>query len=226
MEIYGVIYQIYCSANGKVYIGQAVDVDRRWETHLWMLENNKHHNEHLQNAWRKYSSSAFEWTVKCDCFSQRDMNALEIHYIKQAGENCFNATMGGESSPMLGKKHSEETRRKLSEANRGKVMSEEARRKIGNYRRGKLASEETRRKMSDSGLGKSRSEETRRKISISLSGTNSPLYGKPISAETIAKRTATRAANDGYRRSAETIAKYKATRAANKLRKAQALEAQ
>lgn len=61
-----------------------------------------------------------------------------------------------------GKIVSEETGRKISEAN--KNMSEETRRKIGAAHKGMKHTEEARRKMSESLKGRVHSEETRRKI--------------------------------------------------------------
>ena len=55
----------------------------------------------------------------------------------------------GKNHPLFGKHLSEETRIKLSEANKGKSLSEETRRKISEAKKGKSLSEETRRKMSE-----------------------------------------------------------------------------
>ena len=70
------------------------------------------------------------------------------------------------------KNRSEETRRKISEANKGKIVSEETRRKLSEAQKGKPHSEETKRKMSETKkgesnhfFGKKHSEETKRKIS-------------------------------------------------------------
>jgi len=61
----------------------------------------------------------------------------------------------------IGKKHSEETKRKIGLAHKGKINSKEAR-----------------RKMSESLKGKKHSEETKRKIGESIRGKNNPMYGK------------------------------------------------
>lgn len=50
--------------------------------------------------------------------------------------------------------HSEETRRKLSEAHKGKKTSEETKRKLSEINLGKKLSDETRKKMSESRKGK------------------------------------------------------------------------
>lgn len=44
------IYKIENKVNGKVYIGQSIDIKIRWYNHRKELNGNRHHNEHLQNA--------------------------------------------------------------------------------------------------------------------------------------------------------------------------------
>lgn len=54
----------------------------------------------------------------------------------------------GERHPMYGKRHTEEHRRNIAEANKGKHHSEEANRKNAEAHKGKHHSEETKRKIS------------------------------------------------------------------------------
>jgi hypothetical protein len=89
-----------------------------------------------------------------------------------------NMTNGGEG--VSGRVLSEETRRKLSDANRGKNHP--------NY--GKTTSLETKAKMSAS--KKNMSDETRAKYSAANTGENHPFYGKTHSPETRAKYSAAR----------------------------------
>jgi len=79
--------------------------------------------------------------------------------------------------PQLGKKHSEETRLKMSLARKGKKshwfgkhFSEEHRRNLGKAHKGTKASEETRLKMSKARKRENLSEETRLKMSESHKG--------------------------------------------------------
>lgn len=94
------------------------------------------------------------------------------------------------SESMKGKKHSEETKRKISEtqkgikrgpmseewkqkiseSNKGKKLgpkSEETKRKLSEANKGRIISEETKRKLSEAKLGKNHSEETKQKMSQS-----------------------------------------------------------
>jgi hypothetical protein len=86
-----------------------------------------------------------------------------------------NRTNGGEGPS--GAVVSEETRRKLSEANKGE----------NNYFYGRTHSKETRRKLSEWNKGKTASEETKRKMSEAKKGENHPNYGKSPSEETKTK---------------------------------------
>lgn len=45
------IYRIRNIKNGKIYIGQSVDISHRWACHLYDLRNNRHANPHLQRAY-------------------------------------------------------------------------------------------------------------------------------------------------------------------------------
>jgi len=57
------VYQIRCKPNGKIYVGSAVNLRARWDTHRRDLRRGLHHNPYLQNAWDRYRESAFEFLV-------------------------------------------------------------------------------------------------------------------------------------------------------------------
>ena len=48
------IYKITNLVNGKIYIGSAIRIDRRFKSHLSQLRGNYHINSHLQNAFNEY----------------------------------------------------------------------------------------------------------------------------------------------------------------------------
>ena len=71
-----------------------------------------------------------------------------------------------------GYKHSDESKKKMSESHKGKKMSEEAKKKISEFQKGKHLSEEHKKKVSEAQKGKKVSEETRKKISEAGKGRN------------------------------------------------------
>ena len=95
----------------------------------------------------------------------------------------------GKTSPMKGKYHSLETRRKMSEAKKGKHHSEEHKRKIGEGNKGKSLSEEHKNRIKEARLrrkvelGYINSPETRRKIGEAGKG-NTYRLGKYNSKKT------------------------------------------
>jgi NUMOD3 motif len=126
---------------------------------------------------------------------KHEIYMIDVFGRKDLGTGIlYNRTGGGDG--VSGVIRSEETRRKISVANKGenhpmynKTHSEESKRKISvakkgenNHNYGKIFSEETRRKMSES--SKNPSEETRKKLSDTNRGENNPNYGKTASEET------------------------------------------
>ena len=57
------IYKIENKVNGKVYVGQSIDIERRWYSHKTQLNGNRHGNVHLQNAWNKNGNNSFEFVI-------------------------------------------------------------------------------------------------------------------------------------------------------------------
>jgi len=102
----------------------------------------------------------------------------------------------GKNNHMYGKHHSEEAKRKISEANKGNqyakgfIHSKKFKRKISMVTRGennpfygKNHSENARKKMSKAHKGKKLSEEHKQKISKAGKGKNNHMYGKHHSEE-------------------------------------------
>lgn len=180
------IYIIQNTVNGKVYIGQAQDLHKRFGWHKAALKGNYHPNRHLQSAWNKDSEKVFKFFVleycPIDQLDKREQHYLDLYAIKDVSYNIAKDVV----SPFRGVKFSDEHKQKLREANFGKTLSEDHRRKIGLSRRGqtphnkgKHLSDEQRAKLK----GKHLSEETKLKISDKAKGRQSPNKGKLMSDE-------------------------------------------
>ena len=187
------IYKITNNLNGKIYIGkhETENVD----------DGYMGSGKIIKRAIAKYGVENFTKEILFDVYGKDLMDFLEEAIVDEAfvaRDDTYNIALGGKGGAVKGhvawnkgKHHSEETKRKMSDARKGKPcpwnrrpMSEEHKKKISKAEKGKpgnrkgcVVSEETRRKLSEANKGKRLSEEHKRKISESESG-------KVISEET------------------------------------------
>lgn len=146
----GIIYLITCTANGKVYVGQTrQSLQERWQGHL-DFSRRPSASTYLANAIRKYGRDAFSIEVLCES-PVEELNAKEIEYIALYSANDrlkgYNMSLGGDGgqnsiSPEVRLKISrtkkgvshgpckEETKQKISAANKGRCRTEEQRLRI------------------------------------------------------------------------------------------------
>jgi len=86
------VYIIYCTSSFGVYIGSTYLFKRRKSDHLRELRANKHHCQHLQNAWNKYGEDSFVFqVVEITPKEQRhiaEQKYLDIHFGKRY---CYNS---------------------------------------------------------------------------------------------------------------------------------------
>lgn len=162
----GGVYKISNIINNKIYIGSAVDFERRKKQHFRQLFNNEHFNYHLQRAFNKYGVDNFIFEIIEEC--EEDQCVIkEQFYIDKL--NATNPEFGYNISPtagsVLGVKRSDETKRKLSQSHIGLKDSEQTRLKKIAKLTGRFVSEETKEKMRINNLGKKMSKDACLKIS-------------------------------------------------------------
>ena len=125
----GYIYKI-TSPSGKIYIGQTINIDRRKNDYarLDCDEQIKIYRSLLKYGWNNH---LFEIIEQCEI---EKLNSLETYWIKKFDcmNNGLNCTEGGDS-----KKLSQETKDKISVANKGKLISQETKNKLSNALKGK-----------------------------------------------------------------------------------------
>lgn len=115
------IYFIENTINGKIYIGSAMDVPKRWAMHRYMLKHNKHHSILLQRAWNKYGEEAFDFglleIVAVDQLIEREQYFIDLAFAADRNSGYNICPIAGSS---LGVKQSEQARKNKSIARKGK----------------------------------------------------------------------------------------------------------
>lgn len=127
---------IYCISNSRYfYIGQAVDIYRRWTKHRWELRNNKHCNQIMQNVYNKYlEDDPFEFTIIKECI-ESELNKYETEFVieyhyKYPDKRCMNIAPTGK-----GYADNKEVRNKISMSMTGRSLSEETKAKMSKSRK-------------------------------------------------------------------------------------------
>lgn len=200
MKPIGYIYLTTCVANGKIYVGKhELNGDKKYigSGELFKRAVKKYGKENFKRKILRLCYSLHElrvwehvYIVKHKSYirsigyniAKGDVNTSEYNPAKlpEVREKIRNKIrerggMKGKNNPMYSKHnpHTEEWKRKHSEAMKGKKHTEETKEKISNSQKGKK----------NHMYGKHLSEETKKKLSAAFSGKNNPMYGVSISGE-------------------------------------------
>lgn len=190
------IYLIRNIITGKVYVGSAVNINRRLKAHRWALERQRHCNIHLQRAWERSGEDLFVFEVFLTCKAEElifyEQSIIDAFIDFCGRKNVYNisptagSTLGrmhSEATKMRigltskgrwsGKYHTDETKEKMSKALKGRVITEEHKRRISEARMGiKLPpfTEEHKRKIGIASTGRKKSPEEIEKLRIASTG--------------------------------------------------------
>ena len=171
------IYLITNKINGKLYIGQTKDIEKRWYSHCRSAKcQSKKDNMAFHKAIRKYGKENFSIQILVADVPKEIIDIKEIELIAQynttnrkIGYNLSSGGIGGKGlfgklNGMFGKKRPDLVER--NKLGKGKHLSEETRIKLGLAGKGRKHTEEYKKLMSKKLTGLKRSEETKRRISI------------------------------------------------------------
>ena len=154
------IYKITNRINGKSYIGQSNNIERRFREHKYISSET---NDSLKKAYIKYGRENFEFIILEEC-SIEELNEREIYYI-QLVKPEYNRTKGGDgcSGHVVSEKTKEILRKKAKE--QWNKLTEEQKQHIikNNLKKPKIGhkvSKATREKLRQCNLGKKQSKET------------------------------------------------------------------
>lgn len=172
------IYAIKNAITGKVYVGSARHLSKRYLMHKSRLMRDFHHSAILLNSVRKHGLSAFRFILLEHCEIGL-LTSREQYWIDN-----FNAAKEGYNiCPIArscrGIKQSEETIAKRVKSLTGKKHSIEVRQRASERLKGTIPSEATRLAAQAAIRGKKRPAEVVARMKFNLSGANSKL-SKPV----------------------------------------------
>lgn len=120
------VYMILNVMNDWRYVGSAArSISRRWSEHRYALKNNKHRNQHLQNAWNKYGSSAFVFIVLENCEPELVLTKEQSWFDLFKSQSMLMYNKRENVASQLGLKHSDETKCKISEISKKQMNNPE-----------------------------------------------------------------------------------------------------
>ena len=147
------IYKITNKINKKYYIGSAYDLYKRYKDHRSALVSNRHHNKQLTRFVNKHGIDNLKFCLLEEC-TLEELELKEQYYITN-NKNLFNET-ADVKSPNRGKKLSDEHKQNISNSIKAKGIkrSDETKAKISKANKGHKFN-----------LGKTHNDETKQKIS-------------------------------------------------------------
>ncbi len=184
-----IVYIAYCIVSGKCYVGQTVDFEKRKRNHLNRALARNNSQRKFYCGLRKHGPENFRWSI-IQCTELGALTEWEDYWVEKldAIKNGYNhlkpssnydwETRKRMSLLAIGRPMSEETKKKLSLANKGqnnwlgKHHNEETKEKMRLSGLGHDVTDESKKKMSQSHIGLTPSLETRLKISKAMVGKN------------------------------------------------------
>ncbi len=178
------IYKITNLVNGKHYVGQSVNIKKRWQSYY----SNCKDRTPIIHAIKKHGKDNFTFQIIEEC-NKEQLNEREIYWIKELkclSPDGYNLSTGGRkttwaykpsketllkrSIALTGKKRTLETKRKMSEALTGRVFTSEHINKLRLSHIGQISPNK----------GVKMSEEIKAKMIATKTGSSAPWRWKSI----------------------------------------------
>jgi len=126
------IYKIRNKLNGKIYVGSSKELPSRWKHHVNSLKRGDHHSRHLQRAWNKYGEQWFEFEI-IEYTEESTLVEREQFYFDtlKPWDHSIGYNISPTAESCIGIKRTEATKQKLRDINLGKKHTDESKKKIG-----------------------------------------------------------------------------------------------
>jgi group I intron endonuclease len=67
--------------NGKVYIGQSIDIDHRWKEHILQMKAQFHTNKGIREDCKIYDISNFKFSILEEVYAFEELNVREHFHL-------------------------------------------------------------------------------------------------------------------------------------------------
>lgn len=187
--------------NKKIYIGQTTRSNGAYKNYFGS-------GYAIESAIIKYGKKNFQKVTLAICYNQNDANELEKYFIisyNSKSPNGYNISdggtegiikmreklcerMSGDKNPFFGKTHSDETKRKLAEANKNRIISTTTKNKISKANKGMVPwnkgkkyvhSPEHKKKIAEANKNRGMTPEQKIQMSERMK-LNNPMFDKEI----------------------------------------------
>ena len=185
---YHFIYKTTNLLSGRYYIGMH-SMDNLEDGYLGS-------GLYLKRSLNKHGKENHKLEILEFCTSREELKSRETEIVNLkeiAKKECMNLRVGGQGREndhiitaetrkkmseshkgqipwMTGKRHTQETRKKISNAGMGRVCKDETRKKISEAQKGHIVSKETRKRISESNIGNYHTDASKQKMSESHKG--------------------------------------------------------
>ncbi|MGG0177264.1 GIY-YIG nuclease family protein [Gottfriedia acidiceleris] len=85
------VYKIINKITGKYYIGQSIEIEKRFWRHKYELSQNIHHCLYLQRSWNKYGEESFIFQIYKEC-EKEEAVAIEQNFLDNEKVNLYNTS--------------------------------------------------------------------------------------------------------------------------------------
>jgi len=111
------VYRLVNRADRVSYVGSSGNLLKRKAEHFRLLRLGQHPNHRLQEAFTASGEDAFDWVAEVMCADLDDARDLELLVLRGElhFEEAADYNIASDAFPMLGRKHSESTRKRISE---------------------------------------------------------------------------------------------------------------